>query len=81
MASYGCGKGCGVDMEYIDNGDWECPSCGIVIPFGVPNEDDTSTGESLSVWDAAEIYLSNGCDDDYCFGYSHEDLMRASGNL
>lgn len=75
MVSYGCGKGCGVDMEYIGDGDWKCPTCGRVITFG---EDDDS-GEALSVWDAADIYLSRGFDEDYRFGYTHEELMKALG--
>ena len=40
MVSYGCGKQCGVDMDYIGDGDWKCPSCGSVIAFGEPDEDD-----------------------------------------
>lgn len=49
MVSYRCGKGCGVDMEYIGEGDWKCHTCGRVITFG---EDDDNR-EVLSVWDAA----------------------------
>lgn len=75
MVSYGCGKACGVDMEYIGNGDWKCPTCGRVITFGEPDEEDN--GEAISVWDAADIYLSNGFDEDYRFGYTHEELMKA----
>ena len=76
MVSYGCGNRCGVDMDYVGNGDWECPSCGRVILFGEPDEDDES-GEALSVYDAADIYLSKGFDDDYRFGYSHDELINA----
>ena len=78
MMPYGCGTGCGVDMEYIGNGDWRCPSCDRIMPFGEPDNDDEDTGESLSVWDATDIYLSSGCDEDYAFGYAHEELMKAS---
>ena len=74
MASYGCGRGCGVDMIYIGNGDWKCPSCGRVICFGEPVDDDD---ESLNVYDAAEIWASNGKDEDYMFGYSEEELEAA----
>jgi hypothetical protein len=35
--------------------------------------------ESLSVDDAALIWLSNGMDEDYTFGYSESELMRAAG--
>lgn len=37
-------------------------------------EDDS---ESLSVWDAAEIWASNGKDEDYMFGYTEEELEAA----
>lgn len=40
-------------------------------------EDDCNDSESLSVWDAADIYLSSGFDEDYSFGYSHEELTDA----
>ena len=76
MKSYGCGNGCGVDMEYIGNGEWECPKCGRVICFGEPDDDDDD-GESLSVYDAALIWASNGKDEDYTFGYSEDELERA----
>ena len=36
-----------------------------------------SRGESLSVWDAADIWMSNGMDEDYMFGYSEEELRDA----
>ncbi len=75
MASYGCGKGCGVDMRYIGDGDWECHKCGRVIAFGEPDDDDEE--ESLSVYDAALIWASNGKDEDYMFGYTEEELEDA----
>lgn len=31
-------------------------------------------GESLSAYDAALIWASNGKDEDYSFGYSEEEL-------
>lgn len=77
MVSYGCGNRCGVDMEYIGDGDWKCPSCGRVIAFGEPVENDD--GELISIWEAADIYFSNGCDEDYQFGYTHEELANAHG--
>lgn len=40
---------------------------------------DDAGGESLSVYDAADIWLSNGMDDDYTFGYSGDELRRAAG--
>ena len=37
-----------------------------------------SPDESLSVWDAADIWLSKGMDEDYTFGYSEDELRRAA---
>ena len=37
-------------------------------------EDDS---ERLSVWDAADIWASNGKDEDYMFGYTEEELENA----
>ena len=37
--------------------------------------DDSS--ERLSVWDAADIWASNGKDEDYMFGYTEEELENA----
>ena len=79
MVSYGCNNRCGVDMVYIGDDDWKCPKCGCIIAFGEPDEEDDDDGESLSVWDAAEIYMSSGFDEDYQFGYTHEELMNALG--
>lgn len=78
MASYACGRGCGRDMKYIGNGDWECPKCGRIIPFGEPDDsDDDDDSEALSVYDAAVIWASHGKDEDYMFGYSEEELEAA----
>ena len=41
------------------------------------DDDDSDDGERLSVWDAAEIWLSNGKDEDYMFGYTEEELEDA----
>ena len=55
-----------------------CDECGSeMIDDMCPECDDS---ESISVWDAANIYLSKGCDEDYMFGYTHEELMAAAGN-
>lgn len=37
----------------------------------------SSGGERLSSYDAALIWMSNGMDEDYTFGYSEEELRRA----
>jgi hypothetical protein len=55
-----------------------CDVCGEELDDGICPECDES--ERLSVWDAADIYLSKGCDKDYMFGYTHDELMKASGN-
>lgn len=38
---------------------------------------DEDDGERLNVYDAALIWMSNGKDEDYMFGYSEEELERA----
>ena len=40
---------------------------------------DDGSNESLDVYDAADIWLSNGMDEDYTFGYSEAELGRAAG--
>ncbi len=40
---------------------------------------DCYSSESLSVYDAADIWLSNGMDEDYTFGYDEDELRRAAG--
>ena len=44
-----------------------------------PYNDDVmdEEGESLSAYDAAMIWLSNGKDEDYMFGYSEDELEDA----
>lgn len=34
--------------------------------------------EAINVYDAADIWLSTGKDEDYMFGYSEEELERAA---
>lgn len=43
-------------------------------------EDADNLGESLDVYDAALIWLSNGKDEDYMFGYTEEELEYALKN-
>ena len=45
--------------------------------FDDDDDDDDEDGESLSVYEAAEIWRSNGMDEDYTFGYSEEELRDA----
>jgi hypothetical protein len=39
--------------------------------------DDDDSDERLSVNDAADIWRSNGMDEDYTFGYSEDELRNA----
>lgn len=39
--------------------------------------DDDEDDESLDVYDAALIWMSNGKDEDYTFGYTEEELEEA----
>ncbi len=80
---------CGGQLEQVDPRAWDCPDCGTEFLKGEDGKlsicgyhsvDDDDESERLSVWDAADIYLSKGCDEDYMFGYTHEELMKASGN-
>lgn len=41
------------------------------------DDDLDEEGESLSVYDAALIWMSNGKDEDYTFGYTEEELEDA----
>lgn len=41
------------------------------------DDDDEDDSESLSVYEAAEIWASHGKDEDYMFGYSEEELEDA----
>lgn len=41
------------------------------------DEDDDNQEESISVYDAALIWASNGKDEDYSFGYSEDELESA----
>lgn len=39
--------------------------------------EDDDGDDSLSVWDAADIWLSSCKDEDYMFGYTEEELENA----
>ncbi len=52
--------------------------CRCTIGEDYPADDAADDGgNTLSVWDAAEIWQSNGWDEDYTFGYSESELRRA----
>jgi hypothetical protein len=66
-------------QEQIDEAqaDWERAQADWLA--GSDDDDaDGDTGERLSVWDAADIWLSNGMDEDYMFGYTEDELRRAA---
>ena len=66
---------CGEEMcKRYSYSDWYCPSCG--GPYDDEDE-DTDDSERLNVYDAANIWMSNGMDEDYTFGYSEEELREA----
>ncbi len=54
-----------------DGETYKCHHCS--SGFEIDDED----GESLSVYDAALIWASNGKDEDYTFGYSEDELEDA----
>jgi predicted amidophosphoribosyltransferase len=67
-----------------------CPRCGMPLTkryvfsemycencrYGLDDDCDDDS-EAISVWDAAEIWASNGKDEDYTFGYSEDELEDA----
>lgn len=77
MSRYAMCSECGHRMRRVLDswGNWDgetycCDYCG-----GDDYADDD--GESLSVYDAALIWASNGKDEDYTFGYSEDELEDA----
>lgn len=71
-SDYGCGKCKGVNLIQMDETNYFCPACGDHYEI-----DENFCEEKLSEWDAADIYYSNGCDEDYMFGYSEDELYSA----
>lgn len=75
MASYTC-PNCGVDFGYAQGlSVHEELGC----EWGDEDDSTEEDGESLSVGDAADIWLSHGMDEDYTFGYDQSELRRAAG--
>lgn len=66
---------CGAEMNYIGHGEWECTKCHTI--YEIEGSDSDEDDERLSVYDAALIWLSNGKDEDYMFGYTEEELKDA----
>ncbi len=65
-----------VKMKYQGDGNYVCPVCGELY-HDDDFDDAGDDSERLSVYDAADIWLSNGKDEDYTFGYSVSELERA----
>lgn len=65
MGLFGFGKKRGKRVEETSSG------------YDSYEDDDDDDGETLSVYDAALIWASNGKDEDYMFGYTEEELEDA----
>lgn len=66
---------CGTPLtkKYVFSGMY-CENC----HYGLDDDDDNDDeNESISVYDAALIWVSHGKDEDYMFGYSEEELEDA----
>ena len=58
--------------KYVYSGMY-CENC----RYGLEDDDDEADDEALSVYEAADIWVSHGKDEDYTFGYSEEELEDA----
>lgn len=70
-----CGRRMNRDKDAWGNWDGEtyvCSYCSAEY-----DEDGNDDNESISVYEAALIWASNGKDEDYMFGYSEEELEDA----
>ena len=79
MSRYAMCPECGHRMRrYRDSwGNWDGETYVCDYCSGEDYDDDDDDGEGLSVYDAALIWMSNGKDEDYTFGYSEEELEDA----
>ena len=76
MSSYAMCPGCGHRMRRVKDsfGNWDgetycCDCCA--------SEYDECDDDQLNVYDAADIWMSNGKDDDHMLGYSQDELESA----
>lgn len=53
-----------------------CENCRYGLDDDQEDEDEDDS-DTLSVYDAAQIWASNGKDEDYTFGYTEEELEDA----
>lgn len=51
-----------------------CTNCNYGLDY---DNEDNDNDESLSVYEAAEIWASHGKDEDYMFGYTEKELEDA----
>lgn len=79
MSRYAMCPDCGHRMRRYKNmwGDWDGETYVCDYCSGDDYDDDDDDGESLSAYDAALIWMSNGKDEDYTFGYTEDELEEA----
>lgn len=53
--------------------------CNLGQDDDMQESDTQDSDETLSVYGAAEIWMSHGMDEDYTFGYRDDELRRAAG--
>lgn len=70
-----CGHRMSRELDSWGNWDGETYYCSFCGGFGSGDDDDDE--DSLSVYEAADIWASHGKDEDYMFGYSEEELEEA----
>lgn len=78
-----------LEQSWDENESMTCPRCGEAMTkqYSYSNwwcnnchaelDNDDFDDEALSVYDAADIWLSYGKDEDYMFGYTEEELEDA----
>lgn len=81
MSRFAMCPNCGHRLSRVKDawGNWDGESyiCNYCNGGDYDEDDDDDDDENLSVYDAALIWMSNGKDEDYTFGYSEEELERA----
>ena len=79
MSRYAMCPNCGHRLRRVLDswGNWDGETYECYYCSSEYDEDDIEDGESLSVYDVALIWASNGKDEDYMFGYSEEELEAA----
>ena len=65
---------------YSSNGYWDGETYTCDFCNAMENDENSYDEESISLSDAADIWASNGKDEDYTFGYSEDELEEALNN-